>query len=349
MNTQHISEFATLHKALKKTLLQLEWKNESSVLIGTKTQAQFNRQKLEPHNKVVRRKIEGKRITTRDRRHNDQNRVIAARWPQDHLHEATEPSLYFFLDGKADMRISNYSVQCLPGDIVLIPAGIPQSDGSVPLYVEVTPESSCDLMMFSPGLVSGRGLECSIGHSRGDKYIGGAIDERCWVQNILLANVFAGLCDELQTKGNSKSSHYLLLLLFVLFTREIEEGKALKGWLFSTLSTPHVKKELFRRALEHIQDHFSEPLTIDSVARQIAVSRAVFTRGFQHETGQTFKEYLTVLRLKQAEILLEKTHVPIETISAQVGLSPGRLRGLFRLKHGCSPTDFRTRVKNHPK
>ncbi len=348
MNNPHVLEFETLYKTLQKMLVQLEWKKASHVLIGTKTMAEFNRQDLEAHNKVIRRKIQGKRVTTRDRRHNDQNRVIAARWPQDHLHEATEPSLYFFLDGKADMRISNYSVQCLPGDIVLIPAGMPQADGSVPLYVEVTPESSCDLMMFSPGLVSGRGLECSIGHSRGDKYIGGAIDERCWVQNILLANVFAGLCDELQTKGNSKSSHYLLLLLFVLFTREIEEGKALKGWLFSTLSTPHVKKELFRRALEHIQDHFSEPLTIDSVARQIAVSRAVFTRGFQHETGQTFKEYLTDLRLNRAEVLLAKTHVPIENISEQVGLSPGRLRGLFRLKHGCSPTEYRTRSKNHP-
>lgn len=345
MCNPHISEFATLHRTLQKTLLQLEWKNESSVLIGTKTMAQFNRQHLEPHNKVVRRKIIGKRVTTRDRRHNDQNRVIAARWPQDHLHEETEPSLFIFLDGKADMRISNYSVECLPGDIVLIPAGIPKSDGSVPEYVEITPDSSCDLMMFSPGLVSGRGLECSIGHSRGDKYVEGAVDERCWVQNVLLANVFAGLCDELQSKGNSKSSHYLLLLLLVLFSREIVEGKALKGWLFTTLSTPCVKKELFRRALEYIQSHFAEPLTIDAVARHIAVSRAAFTRGFQHEIGQTFKEYLTDLRLKHAQVLLENTHVPIDDISRQVGLSPGRLRRLFHLKYGCSPTEFRTRVK----
>lgn len=348
MSNPHIVEFETLYKTLQKMLVQLEWKKSSNVLIGAKTMEEFHRQNLEPHNKVVRRKLQGKRVTTRDRRYNDQNRVISARWPQDHLHEATEPSLYFFLDGKADMRISNYSVQCLPGDIVLIPAGIPHADGSVPEYVEVTPDSSCDLVMFSPGLVSGRGLECSIGHSRGHKYIEGAADERCWVQNILLANVFAGLCNELQNKGNSKSSHYLLLLLFVLFLREIEEGKALKGWLFTTLSTPHVKKALFRRALEHIQDHFAEPLTIDSVARHIAVSRAVFTRGFQHETGQTFKDYLTELRLKRAEVLLEKTHVPVENISGLVGLSPGRLRGLFRLRHGCSPTEFRTRSKIHP-
>jgi len=349
MNTsKSSSDFAPLLKALRQIEYQLELKGAARILIAAAHLKEFKRQELASHNKVMERPITGPRIPTRGRHHSDQPRTILARWPKDNLLEAALPTLLFTISGQADIRVANYSVCCWPGDIILIPAGIPKSDGSVPDYLNVAPEATCDILLFSPGRVFGEGLECSIGHSRGNKHIPGDIDEGCWLKNHFLAQLYAGLSDELQNRGNSKSTYHLLLLLIIQLRREIEEGHALKGWQFASSPLRPVKLTPIRQAMEYIHHHLEKPLTIDFVARQIGISRTAFTRDFRSETGDTFKNYLTDQRLKHAEVLLRDANLPVKRVSAMVGLSPGRFRDLFRQRNQCTPDEFRDTLKKCP-
>lgn len=342
------SDFAPLLQALQQMEQRLELKGVSRILVAAADVKEFKRQELASHNKIKSHRIVGARVPVQGRYRTDQVRTILAHWPEDHLLEAAVPTLLFVLSGQADIRVANYSVCCWPGDIVLIPAGVPKSDGSVPDYANITPEAFCDIMMFSPGLVYGQGLECSIGHSRGDKHIAPDIDEGCWVKNFLLAQLYTGLNNELQNKGNSRSTYHLLLLLLILLRREVKEGNAIKGWQFLPFPVHPVKQTLIRQAMEYIHNHLEEPLAIDVVARQIGISRTAFTRDFRRETGDTFKNYLTTQRLNYAEVLLREANLPVKRVSALVGLSPGRLRYLFQQKHQCTPDEFRNASEKCP-
>lgn len=335
------TDFSPLLKALRQIESRLNIRDETHILVATGEKETFQRQVLASHNRVIERKLLGPRVPVRGRRRINQTRAIEAHWPSDKLHEVTTPCLNFVLNGQADMRIADYSVHCWPGDIILIPAGLPRSDGSAPDYVEVTPASTCDILLFSPGLVAGTGLECSIGHSRGEKHMLGTIDERCWVKNILIAQLYASLCEELEDSGNSRSTYYLLMLLLIHLQKEIESGNAMVGWPFSSVVKPDVEQELIRQALKYINDHLEEQLTIDIVARQIGVSRTIFTREFRRAIGDSFKNYLINQRMKRAEILLKEANLPVNRVSKEVGLSPGRLRGLFRQRHQRTPDEFR--------
>lgn len=335
------SDFEPLLKALRKIVLEIEFDGETRVLMATESAKAFKRQELKAHQEVTKRPLLSERVPIHGRRRIDQPQLCCARWPKDHLRDVTVPAFNIILDGWADMRVSDYSVKCRASDMLLIPPDLPRSDGSLPDYVEVTPTSRCDILQFSPGLVAGFGLECSIGHSRGNKHFMGNVDERCWVKNSLIAQIYAGLCEELINSGNSKSTFYLLLLLLLQFRNEIKAGNAKVGWPFSTATPPHLPDEFINKALSYIQDHLGNHLTLEVVARQVGMSRAVFAKEFRRATGTTFTHYLIDQRMKLAETLLKKVNLPVKVAAAEVGLSTDRLRVLFHQKHGCSPDKFR--------
>jgi AraC-like DNA-binding protein len=339
--TKQTSDFKPLLKALHSIESRLESRGESGVLVARKTQKVFERQKLASHNKVTARQLRGARNVIRGRRRIDQTRIIAARWPEDKMLETTEPTINFILSGQADMRVANYVVHCGPGDAILIPAGMPTSDGSLPNYVDVTPQSACDVLLLSPGLAAKLGLECEISHSRGEKHLAGNVDERCWMKNLPVAQLYFMLCAELENRGNSKSTFHLLMLLLIQLQQEIKAGNAMVGWPFSTSSVPDIKQELIHHAIKYINEHLGEPLTIDVVAREMGVSRSILTREFRRAAKDTFKNYLTKQRMKLAEVLLKEANLPVSTVSKRVGLSPDRLRVLFQQKYQCSPDEFR--------
>jgi AraC-like DNA-binding protein len=346
MNTSRSSsDFDPLLKAFRQIESRIELAGKASVLVATNSIETFKQQELAAHHIVTNRELLGECVPVRGRRRLEQSRLITARYPISNLTAVSNPVFKIVLSGQADMRIADYSVRCVPGDIIYIPSGLPMLDGSHTDYIEVTPQSTCDTLLLDPGLVQGIGLECSINHSRGEKRIPGNIDERCWLKDIQISHFYMALCAELRTQGNSKSTFYLLLLLLIQLQREISAGKAFVGWPFATTSPPKAKQKLVNQAMQYIDDHLDESLTIDVVARQMGVSRTILTRAFRKETGDTFKNYLIKHRLDLAKVLLKKANLPVNRVAEQVGLSSGRLRGLFRNKYNCTPDEFRSLKK----
>jgi two-component system response regulator YesN len=87
-------------------------------------------------------------------------------------------------------------------------------------------------------------------------------------------------------------------------------------------------------------------LSLNEAAGQVNLSPSHFSTVFSQETGQTFKEYLTEVRIKRAKELLRSTTLKSFEISYQIGYSdPHYFSYVFRKHTGLSPTEYRQQAQ----
>ena len=90
-------------------------------------------------------------------------------------------------------------------------------------------------------------------------------------------------------------------------------------------------------------DHHREPLTLDAVAKTAHMSPVWFSKKFHQTVGLGFKEYLTHIRLKDAEELLLTTGMTVTEVGLTCGFSNGNYFGdAFKKARGISPKEFRS-------
>jgi len=76
-----------------------------------------------------------------------------------------------------------------------------------------------------------------------------------------------------------------------------------------------------RKALNHIHDHFTEPLKLADMAALSGASVTYFCLLFKHETGMRFRQYVNSLRIERACVLLRTTSDNAMDICFQVGFN----------------------------
>lgn len=78
--------------------------------------------------------------------------------------------------------------------------------------------------------------------------------------------------------------------------------------------------DMMIRAKRFIMDNYSNPeLTLGSVAGYVGLNDKYFSTRFTKETGNTFSNFLTDLRIRKAKELMDKTDLKMYEISLQVG------------------------------
>ena len=125
----------------------------------------------------------------------------------------------------------------------------------------------------------------------------------------------------------------------------------LEDWFLSKMSEASrnitVKKEeklgsLVEEAKHYIEDNYSNDISLDEVSGKVDVSPYYFTRLFKEETGETFLEYLTGLRIEKSKELMKDQSVSVKDICAQVGYSdPNYFSRIFKKAVGMTPTEYR--------
>lgn len=105
-------------------------------------------------------------------------------------------------------------------------------------------------------------------------------------------------------------------------------------------------KNLIRQAKAYLERHFMEAeLSLNTVAAQANLSASHFSVVFGQETGQTFKEYLTEIRMNKAKELLRMTALRSADIAYQVGYNdPHYFSSAFKKNTGYSPSEFRAQT-----
>lgn len=78
------------------------------------------------------------------------------------------------------------------------------------------------------------------------------------------------------------------------------------------------------------------------MAQLIYFNPHYFSRVFKQETGHTFMEYLTLIRIEEAKKFLLTTNLNISRIARKVGYQDGNyFSRVFNKKEGVSPGKYR--------
>ena len=98
--------------------------------------------------------------------------------------------------------------------------------------------------------------------------------------------------------------------------------------------------------METAAAYFNENYHRDIHIEEYAVSRGMsvswFIRNFKKYTGTTPMQFVTSIRITNAQMLLETTNYAVNEISRNVGYdNPLYFSRLFRKQKGCAPSQFR--------
>jgi transcriptional regulator GlxA family with amidase domain len=95
-------------------------------------------------------------------------------------------------------------------------------------------------------------------------------------------------------------------------------------------------------------DRLAEPVTLEEMAAHARMSVRTFTRRFRDETGQSPRQWMLRQRVAHAQVLLESTDLPVETVARHAGLgSATALRQHLHATIGVAPTAYRRTFRHH--
>lgn len=104
--------------------------------------------------------------------------------------------------------------------------------------------------------------------------------------------------------------------------------------------------EAVRNAKAYIHAHLAESLSLESVARAVAVSPFHFCKLFKRATGLTFTDFVNHARVEKARRMLMRPSCRITEVAYDVGFqSLSHFNRSFRRITSESPTEFRSRLK----
>jgi transcriptional regulator GlxA family with amidase domain len=100
--------------------------------------------------------------------------------------------------------------------------------------------------------------------------------------------------------------------------------------------------EIVLKAQEYIEKYSKDKLSVEKLAKKLAVSRRNFDRRFVKATGNTPIEYLQRVKMESAKKLLEVSRKNIQEIMLESGYSDVKsFREVFRKVTGLTPMEYR--------
>lgn len=118
---------------------------------------------------------------------------------------------------------------------------------------------------------------------------------------------------------------------------------------FIVRNPPTYRTATLEDVLVWIEENAHRPLTLADIATAAHTSIRTLTRRFHQETGQAPMEWVTGVRIRHAQELLETTDHSIERIARQVGFSsPSAFREQFRRATRVSPSEYRATFSGRP-
>ena len=106
------------------------------------------------------------------------------------------------------------------------------------------------------------------------------------------------------------------------------------------------KEILVKRVKSYISEHYSEQITLNTVAAEFFTNPSYLSRLFSESEGCGFSDYVTALRIKRAkELLRECRSMKIYEVAEAVGYnSPKYFIRVFKEKVGETPAGYRSKL-----
>lgn len=109
-----------------------------------------------------------------------------------------------------------------------------------------------------------------------------------------------------------------------------------------------MKDYYIKEAVNYIEQHYYEPITVEQMAASCNLNRSYFTRLFKKATQDSPQNFLIKYRMTKASEFLKVTNYSIGKISELVGY-PNQLyfSKAFKSFFGISPKEYRSKFKHH--
>lgn len=103
--------------------------------------------------------------------------------------------------------------------------------------------------------------------------------------------------------------------------------------------------KLMEKAAKYIRDNYNKNLSLEEVADYVNISPTYFSKKFKASTGFGYREYLIIVRIQEASVMLLETNKSITDIAMECGFNNSSYFGdVFKKTKGISP--FRYRKNN---
>ncbi len=104
------------------------------------------------------------------------------------------------------------------------------------------------------------------------------------------------------------------------------------------------------QAIAYIEEHYAdERITLQDICRHVLMSTSYFSTVFKQQTGETFVEYLTRIRIGKAKELVCNTPLKLYEIAAKVGYADPNYFSISFKKHtGLTPREYREKSREQP-
>lgn len=101
-------------------------------------------------------------------------------------------------------------------------------------------------------------------------------------------------------------------------------------------------------ALEYINRHLNEVLTLDEVADQVYLSGYYFGKLFKKEVGMNFVDYVNEKKISRSMILLQDSTWSIDSIAHSLGFSQASyFSKIFKRVTNISPREYRQKIQRN--
>ena len=104
------------------------------------------------------------------------------------------------------------------------------------------------------------------------------------------------------------------------------------------------------KAIAYVCHNYTQPLTVEVIAKAIGVSSSHLAHLFRVATGMTVKQYLTEVRIEVAKRLLTNTPNTLDSIAENIGFcDASHFSRVFQRYVGCWPGKYRHQATLPPK
>ena len=227
--------------------------------------------------------------------------------------------IYYMVSGKCRYFIDDKPYEVMQGDVVLIPGGV--------LHRTDYDDSESTRLL----------VECTYEYIPKDVlkklsafyyvYRNPTITREIHIALSRIENEYR-TCDEMTVSALKAQ----MQLFFYLLIRNAD-----------TVEKTDSKNVMIENAIGYIRENYQSEVTLSAVAKANFVSPEHLSRTFKKETGFGFNEYLTLVRLQQAELMLrEHEPISISEIAYSCGFNDSNyFSDRFKKSYGISPLRYR--------
>ncbi|KAA1186206.1 AraC family transcriptional regulator [Paenibacillus sp. B2(2019)] len=103
-----------------------------------------------------------------------------------------------------------------------------------------------------------------------------------------------------------------------------------------------------RRSIEFLHQNYDQSIQVKDIAAAVNLHPGYLHRIFKSHTGRTLSDYLNMLRMEKAKMLLGQSDIPIAEIADYVGISSRQyFHPLFKKYTDNTPVEYRNSIERH--